>query len=137
MANVGSKKIRSGDVLQYEQGASQGFSRSMNAVYVEDGMRVGAIVQWVPGNSRYEWVADADVATLAADVRVLIDDFIYDKDLTGLPQEMTLATLDDDSIVGRTFLQYADAVTPANQAIVETALKDRGVKVTDQVPANS
>lgn len=137
MALVGSKTIRSGDVIQHEQSPSTGFSRKMNAVLVEDGMRVGAVVQWVAGNSRYEWVADADVATLAVDVRIVIDDFIYDKDLSGAPVELTLATLMDDSQVGRTFLQYADTVSAPNKVIVEDALEARNVKVVDQVPANS
>lgn len=137
MALVGSKKIRSGDVIQYEQAPQFGFSREMATVQIEAGMRVGAVVQWVAGNSRYEWVANADVATLDADVRVLVDDFLYDKDLSTLPVDLELATLMDDSIVGSTFLQYADAVSAPNQAIVLTALKARNVKVTDQVPANS
>jgi hypothetical protein len=106
-------------------------------VQIEAGMRVGAVVQWVAGNSRYEWVANADVATLDADVRVLVDDFLYDKDLSTLPVDLELATLMDDSIVGSTFLQYADVVSAPNQAIVLTALKARNIKVTDQVPANS
>jgi len=137
MALVGSKKIRSGDVIQYEQSPSTGFAREVATVQVETGMRVGAVVQWVAGNSRYEWVADADVAALDADVRVLVDDFIYDEDVSGAPLDLQLATLMDDSQAGRTFLQYADTVSAPNQVIVETALKARNVKVVDQVPANS
>lgn len=138
MTKIATFPIRSGDVVVYEQAPEKGFARKPVAVYMEDGMQVGAVVQWVAGNSRYEWVADADVATLDADVRVLIDDYIYDLDKTTFPVEVTkVATLMDDSIVGRTFLSYKDAVSAPNQVIVEDALKARNIQVTDQLPANA
>lgn len=137
MTKLASFPIRSGDVVIYEQAPEKGYSREDVSVYIEDGMGVGSVVQWVSGNSRYEWVANADVATLDADVRVLIDDAVYDKDKTTFPAAFTLATLMDDSMVGRTFLNYADAVSAPNKVTVEAALKARNVKVVDQVPANS
>lgn len=137
MTKVASFPIRSGDVVIYEQAPSKGFSRESVSVYMEDGMGVGSVVQWVSGNSRYEWVADADVATLDADVRVLIDDSVYDLDKTTFPVAATLATLYDDSQVGATFLSYADTVSAPNQAIVITALEARNVKVVGQLPANA
>ena len=55
----------------YEAGAEYGHCRSVDTVTVEAGMDVGAVVHLSGG--KYVWVAAAAVASLNADVRVVID----------------------------------------------------------------
>lgn len=86
----------------------------------------------VAGTVKYTWVANANVATLADDVVVLIDHYKDPISLT--PGDYALAVLNRGSagVVGAA-LQYKDTVTAANQAIVQAKLLAKGIKSMTQV----
>jgi hypothetical protein len=82
----------------------------------------------VAGTVKYEWIEAADVATLVADVAVVIDN---DADVINLEAGThTLAVLTrGPSGVVDIGLQYKASLSDSQEAIVEAALKAKGILV--------
>lgn len=130
MAKLASRSLKLSGVLAFEEMPYHGVCRSVDTVTIEAGMDVGAVVQLVAG--KYKWVAAADVATLAADVRVLIE---HDKDIPSLtPGDYSLVTLAKGHAgVADKGLLFKDALTGAQKATVYAALEAKNIHVRTQV----
>jgi hypothetical protein len=118
-------------VLAFEEMPSKGVCRRAVTVTIQAGMDIGAVLQF-DGTSKYKWVANADVATLNADVVVLIDDYAGVNTLT--PGDYTLVVLrvGHAGVVDQGLL-FKDAVTAPNKQIVYTALRAKNIHVRTQV----
>lgn len=86
----------------------------------------------VAGTTKYTWVANANVATLADDVVVLIDVYKDPVNLVAGDYSLAVLTRGAAAIVGAG-LQYADTVSAANQAIVQAKLLAKGIQTRTQV----
>lgn len=71
MAKLATRSNKLSGVLAFEEMAEKGVCRKVGTVTVEAGMDVGAVVQW--NGTKYVWVQASDVATLNADVCVVIE----------------------------------------------------------------
>jgi hypothetical protein len=82
----------------------------------------------VTGTVKYEWIEAADVATLVADVAVVIDNDADVINLTAGTYTLTVLTRGPSGVVD-VGLQYKDTLTDSQEAIVEAALKAKGILV--------
>jgi len=71
MTKLATRSVKPSAVLVYEEFPEYGHCRSVDTVTVEAGMDVGAVLHLSGG--KYVWVAAAAVASLNADVRILLD----------------------------------------------------------------
>lgn len=134
MAAISSSPVNLGNVVKAESLPEWGYCRKNASVLVASGMKIGAVVQWVAANSRYEWVANAGVATLNADVGIIVQDNI--ESLTAGAQTVTILNcpvVGGQAVVASQALQYADAVTAPNKVLVEAKLATRGILAVAQV----
>ena len=130
MSTVGTRSNKLSAVLAYEDMPTTGHCRQTVTVTMQTGMDIGAVLQLVSG--KYVWVANADVATIANDVVVLIDSY---KDPITLPAgdaQLAVLTRGPAGVVGAA-LQYKDAVSGANQLLVQAKLLAKGITIRTQV----
>ena len=71
MSKIGTRNLKLSGVLAHEYAPEFGYCRKTVTVTVEAGMDVGAVLRLAAG--KWVWVAAADVATLPADVAVLVE----------------------------------------------------------------
>lgn len=124
MAKIGTRSKKESGVLAHEYAPEFGYCRDTATVTIQAGMDVGAVVQLVA--NKWVWVANADVATLATSVGVLIDG---EKDIPSLTvgdQSLVVLTRGPSAVVDIGML-YKDAVSAPNQVLVQTALKKLGI----------
>ena len=126
MTKLATRSNKPSNVLVYESGAEYGHCRSVDTVTVEAGMDVGAVVHLSGG--KYVWVAASAVATLNADVRVVLDTGITtvgtgDKAIVtlGMPAKGYAG-------VSRGGLKFKDSLTSGQIDTVVAALAVKGVK---------
>lgn len=127
MSKLASRSNKLSGVLAFESFPEHGVCRRAVTVTVSAGMDIGAVLQY-DGTSKYKWVANADVATLNADVVVLIDSTV---DVLSLaPGDYTLAVLRTGhaGVVDQGLL-FKDTVTSGNKQIVYTALRAKNIHV--------
>jgi hypothetical protein len=131
MAKIATRETKLGNVLKYEQDPFSGIARGVATVNVTANMEIGAVVQ-SDGDGTYSIVAAADVATLSADVAVVIDSTLYDSDATG---DRAIAVLNGggDAIVVREQLKFADALSAGQIDTVVAALEAKRIKVESQI----
>lgn len=132
MTKLATRGAKLTGVLAWEFEPEVGYSRSTATVTVEAGMDVGSVVVLAAG--KYKWVAAADVATLAADVRVVIDPTITDvgtgdKSLTLLGNELAVAP----AMVTRAGLKFKDALSAGQIDTVITKLNAKGIRAVTRV----
>jgi hypothetical protein len=131
MAKIATRSAKPTAVLAYEQFPEYGHCRSVDTVTVEAGMDVGAVVQLDTG--KYVWVAAADVATLADDVRIVIDIDITEK-AAGDHSLVTLGMPAGGAAgVARGGLKFKDALTSGQVNTVVAALAAKGIKTLTTV----
>ena len=132
MTKLATRSEKLSNVLAWELAPETGYCRSTATVTVEAGMDVGSVVVLAAG--KYKWVAAADVATLAADVRVVIDPRVTetaagDASLTLLGNELAVAP----AMVVRGGLKFKDALTSGQIDTVITKLNAKGIRAVARV----
>lgn len=131
MSKIGTRSVKPSAVLVYESMPEYGHCRSVDTVTVQTGMDVGSVVQLSGG--KYVWVAAADVATLNADVRIVIDPAIA----TASAGDASLVTLGMPARgvagVAKGGLKFKDALSAGQVTTVVAALQAKGIKVITSV----
>lgn len=127
MTKLASRSNKLSGVLAFEEMPEHGVCRKVVTVTVAAGMDVGAVLQF-DGTSKYKWVANADVATLNADVVVLIETGLDIPSLTPGDYQAVVLKVGQAGVVDQGLL-YKDAVTTANQTIVANALRAKNIHV--------
>lgn len=132
MTRLATRSEKLSNVLAWELAPETGFCRSMVTVTVEAGMDVGAVV--VLNAGKYKWVAAADVASLAGDVRIVIDPSVAGK----AAGDATLAVLGSEAAftpaqVNRKGLKFKDALSEAQIDAVVAKLNARGIRTKTRV----
>ena len=131
MPKIATRTIKPSQVIVYESAKEFGHCRTDDTVTVEAGMDVGAVVQLSGG--KYVWVNAAAVATLNADVRIVVD---LDTPNTAAG-DATLTTLSmaagGYAGVAKGGLLFKDTLTAGQVNTVIAALNKKGIKVLAQV----
>lgn len=126
MTKIATRQQLLSDVLVYE--TPFGHSRTVDTVTVEAGMEAGAVV--VLASGKYKWVAAADVATLAADVRIVIDEDVHKKP-AGDAQLVTLSNaFGGYAGVTREGLKFKDALSAGQVTTVIGKLAAKNIRAT-------
>jgi hypothetical protein len=127
MTKLATSNKKLNEVLAHEYAPESGYCRKTATVTVETGMDVGAVVVLAAG--KYVWVEAADVATLGADVAVVIEAG-FGKDMPNLTAGDHALTLlvAGPSGVKSAGLQYKDTLTTNQKAPVQAALAAKGIK---------
>lgn len=131
MTKLASRSAKLSGVLAFEELPEHGVCRKVATVTVAAGMDVGAVVQW-DGVSKYKWVAAADVATLNADVCVVIETTKDVPSLAAGDQTLVLLSKGHAGVVDKGLL-YKDVLTGAQQATVQAALEAKNIHTRTQV----
>jgi len=128
MTAIATRSNKPSNVLVYELFPEFGHCRAVNTVTVQAGMDIGSVV--VLNAGKYVWVTAAMVASLAADVRVVIDL----NTPTTTAGDASLVTLQRGAAgVARGGLKFKDALTSGQVDTVAAALEVKGIKVMQQV----
>ena len=132
MTKLATRSEKLSNVLAWELAPEAGYCRSTVTVTVEANMDVGAVV--VLNAGKYKWVAAADVATLAADVRIVIDPTVFGK-AAGDASLVVLGTeaLTSPAQVNRAGLKFKDTLTSGQIDTVVTKLNARGIRTKVRV----
>lgn len=127
MTKLATRSALPSNVIVYEQLAEYGHCRSADTVTVETGMDVGAVVHLSGG--KYVWVAAAAVASLNADVRIVVDTDITQK--TNGDQTLVTLGMPAKGVAGVSTggLLFKDALSAPQKATVYAALAAKGIKV--------
>lgn len=126
MTLLASRGARLNEVLAHEYAAEFGYCRKSATVTIASGYDVGQVLRLSSG--KWVGVAAADVATLPADVAVLVETEI---DVTALAAgDHTLTIMfRGPAGVKKSGLLYKDTLTSAQQTTVATALEAKGIAV--------
>jgi hypothetical protein len=127
MAKLASRSNKLSGVLAFEEMPEYGVCRRAVTVTVAAGMDVGAVLQF-DGTSKYKWVANADVATLNADVVVLIEAGLDVPSLAPGDYTLTVLRTGHAGVVDQGLL-FKDAVTAGNKTTVYNALRAKNIHV--------
>lgn len=129
MATLATRTKKLSGVLRAELFPELGYSRKVATVTFQTSMDVGAVLQLSSG--KYIWVKAADVATLNADVAILIE---TDTELSSLGAgDASLLVLSRAATVVDSGLLYQDALTAPQKATVRAALEAKGIQVVTGV----
>lgn len=131
MTKLATRSNKLSGVLAWELEAEEGVCREEVTVVMQAGMDVGAVVAF-DGTSKYVWVQASAVATLNADVCVVLT---ADKDIPSMTagdQKMTVLKRGHAKIVGASLL-YKDALSAPQKATVLAALKAKNIFDTVKV----
>lgn len=131
MTKLATRSNKLSGVLAWELAPDQGVCRESVTVVMQAGMDIGSAVVY-DGTSKYIWVQASAVATLNADVCVVID---ADKDIPSMTagdQTMTVLKRGHAKIVGAS-LNYKDALTDPQKATVLAAFKVKNILNTVKV----
>ena len=130
MTAIASRSNRLNNVLAHEYAPEFGFCRKSATVTVASGFDVGQVLRLSSG--KWVGVAAADVATLPADVAVLIE---TDKDVPSLAAgDHTLTILfRGPAGVKDTGLRYTNTLSSGQKATVAAALEAKGIAVRTAV----
>lgn len=128
MTAIATRGAKSSNVLVYEDFPEFGHCRAVNTVTVQNGMDIGAVV--VLNAGKYVWVTAAMVATLAADVRIVID---QNTAITAAGDASLVTLQRGPAGVARGGLKFKDTLTSGQIDTVAAALEAKGIKVMQQV----
>jgi len=131
MTKLATRSVKPSAVLVYEEFPEYGHCRSVDTVTVETGMDVGAVVHLSGG--KYVWVAAAAVATLNADVRIVIDTNI--KAVANGDNALVTLGMPAKGIAGvaKGGLKFKDALSGGQIDTVVAALAAKGIKALTTV----
>lgn len=127
MTKLATRSNKLSGVLAFEEMPEHGVCRRAVTVTVAAGMDVGAVLQF-DGTSKYKWVANADVATLNADVVVLIETNLDVPSLAPGDYTMVVLRTGHAGVVDQG-LVFKDAVSAPNKQLVYTALRAKNIHV--------
>jgi hypothetical protein len=127
MTKLASRSNKLSGVLAFEEMPQHGVCRKVVTVTVAAGMDVGAVLQF-DGTSKYKWVANADVATLNADVVVLIETGLDVPSLTPGDYQAVVLKVGQAGVVDQGLL-FKDTLTAGNLQTVYTALRAKNIHV--------
>ena len=116
-------------VLAHEYEPGFGYCRKTATVTMEAGMDIGSVLRLSAG--KWVWVAAADVASLVADVAVLIEtatDVVYGG--TG-DKQYAIMFRGPAGVVDKGLL-YKDALSAPQKVTVQAALEAKGIAVRAQ-----
>lgn len=130
MTKLATRSNKLSGVLAFEEMPEYGVCRNAVTVTMEAGMDVGAVVQLNGGV--YTWVAAADVATLNADVRVVIETTKYVPSLAAGAQTMVVLSKGHAGVVDKGLLFKGAALSDAQKLTVYTALRAKNIHVRPQ-----
>jgi hypothetical protein len=125
MTKLATRSNKLSGVLAWELEPESGVCRETVTVVMQAGMDVGSVVAF-DGTSKYVWVQASAVATLNADVCVVLT---ADKDIPSMTvgdQKMTVLKRGHAKVVG-TALNYKDALSAPQKATVLAALKVKNI----------
>lgn len=130
MTQLATRSNKLSAVLAFEELPEHGYCRDTATVTVEAGMDIGAALQLVAG--KYVWIEAADVATLGANVAVLIDNANDVVNLAAGDHSLTVlvrgpAGVTDDG------LTFKDALSAPQELVVQAALEAKGIVIRTQV----
>lgn len=131
MAKIATQGRKLSGVLAYEEMPEYGACREVVTVVVEAGMDVGAALV-SNGSGKYVWIEAADVATLNADVVVLVETEKNVKTLAAGDHSLVVLARGKAGIVGKA-LQYKDALSAPQKATVIAAFKAKEIRDHVQV----
>lgn len=128
MTAIATRGNKPSNVVVFEDHKEFGYCRAVNTVTVEAGMDIGAVV--VLDTGKYKWVEAADIATLAADVRVVVDQNTHD---SAVGDASLVTIFRGPAGVARGGLKFKDTLTSGQIDTVAAALEAKGIKVMQQV----
>lgn len=128
MSAIAVRGNKPSNVVVFEDNKEYGYCRAVNTVTVQAGMDIGAVV--VLNAGKYVWVTAAMVATLATDVRVVVDQNTHD---TTAGDASLVTVFRGPAGVARGGLKFKDALTSGQIDTVAAALEAKGIKVMQQV----
>lgn len=125
MTKLATRGAKLSGVLAFEDDVAHGVCRKVGTVVMEAGMDVGAVVQW--NGTKYAWVAAADVATLNADVCVVIETTKDVPSLTAGDQTMVLLARGHAGVVDKGLLFKGAALSAPQKATVAAAMLAKNI----------
>jgi len=128
LATLGARLSAS---LAHEYAPEFGYCRKTATVTMEAGMDVGAVLRLSAGV--WVWVAAADVATLPADVAVLIETVKDVPSATAGAQQFTILFRGPAGVADGGLLYKGVALTAPQKATVQAALEAKGIAVRTSV----
>lgn len=127
MSKIASRSNKLSAVLAHEYAPEFGYCRKTVTVTVEAGMDIGAVLRLNAG--KWVWVAAADVATLPADVAVLIEGGAG-KDVPSLAagdHSLTILYRGPAGVADAGLKYKGAALSGAQKLTVQAALEAKGI----------
>lgn len=131
MTKVATRSNKLSSVLAWELEPESGVCRETVTVVKQAGMDVGSVVQF-DGTSKYIWVQASAVATLNADVCMVVAADTDIPSMTAGDQKMTVLKRGHAKIIGAA-VNYKDALSAPQKATVMAAFKVKNILDTTQV----
>ena len=128
LATLGARLSAS---LAHEYAPEFGYCRKTATVTMEAGMDVGAVLRLSAG--KWVWVAAADVASLPADVAVLIETVINVPSATAGDQQFTILFRGPAGVADAGLLYKGAALSAPQKATVYAAFEAKGIAVRTAV----
>lgn len=125
MTKLATRSAKLSGVLAHEYAPEFGYCRKTATVTMEAGMDVGAVLRLSAG--KWVWVAAADVATLPADVAILIETAKDVPSATAGDQSFTILFRGPAGIVDIGMLYKGAALSGAQKLTVQAALELKGI----------
>lgn len=131
MTKIATLGARLSASLAHEYAPEFGYCRKTATVTMEAGMDVGAVLRLSAGV--WVWVAAADVATLPADVAVLIETVKDVPSATAGAQQFTILFRGPAGVADAGLLYKGVALSGAQKLTVQAALEAKGIAVRTAV----
>ncbi|MGZ8888041.1 MAG: hypothetical protein ACXW1D_00630 [Halobacteriota archaeon] len=125
MTKLATMGKRLSGVLAHEYAPEFGYCRKTVTVTVEAGMEVGAVLRLSAG--KWVWVAAADVATLPADVAVLIETGKNVTTLAAGDHQLAIMFQGPAGVADAGLLYKGAALSAPQKATVQAALAAKGI----------
>lgn len=138
MASLQTRPQRLGDVVKAELWMDHGYENSTETVLVASGMEVGTVVK-SDGDGTYSTVVAADVATLPADIAIVVDNVIYEEVGVTVGQDNDILVMKGGpgasgaAVVVREGLLFGDALSSGQVDTVVAQLQAQGIKVATRI----
>lgn len=132
MAKIATRGNKLSNVLAFEEMPEHGVCRKVVTVTMEAGMDVGAVLQY-DGTSKYTWVTAASVATLNADVVVLIETVKDVPSAANGDQSFVVLARGHAGVTDKGLLFKGAALSAPQKATVVAALLAKNIHTRTQV----
>lgn len=132
MTQLAYRGAKLSGVLAFEEMPEKGVCRRVVTVTMEAGMDVGAVLQF-DGTSKYTWVAASNVATLNADVVVLIETVKDVPNLAAGDQQLVVLAKGHSGVATGGLLFKGAALSQAQKDTVYAALRAKNIHVRTSI----